>query len=58
LISDLKQALAFWVQDVDTIVKAKVEDEQRYQAGLGALFSSQDTPRILFEDISLPVTMS
>jgi hypothetical protein len=41
LISDLKQASAFWIQDVDAVVKAKVEDEERYQAELRSLFSSQ-----------------
>ncbi|KAK3324800.1 hypothetical protein B0T19DRAFT_239295 [Cercophora scortea] len=41
LISDLKQASAFWMQDVDTLVKAKVEDEEQYQAELRSLFSKQ-----------------
>ncbi|KAK3391216.1 hypothetical protein B0H63DRAFT_467496 [Podospora didyma] len=41
LISDLKQVSAFWVQDVDSVVKAKVEDEEQYQAELHSLFFSQ-----------------
>ncbi|KAK4146361.1 uncharacterized protein C8A04DRAFT_25871 [Dichotomopilus funicola] len=40
VISDLKQTSAFWREDIDTIVKAKVEDEERYQAKLRSLFSS------------------
>ncbi|KAL2257700.1 hypothetical protein VTK26DRAFT_9280 [Humicola hyalothermophila] len=41
LISDLKQASVFWMQDVDTVVKAKVKDEERYREELRSLFSSQ-----------------
>lgn len=41
LISDLQQASAFWKQDVDTIVKTKVQHEEQYQAELGSLFPSQ-----------------
>ncbi|KAK3301842.1 uncharacterized protein B0T15DRAFT_324865 [Chaetomium strumarium] len=58
LVSDLKQASAFWVQDIDTVVKAKVEDEERYQAELRSLFSSQghstDSSKIPFENKTLP----
>lgn len=45
LVSDLKQASAFWMQDVDTIVKDKVEDEKQYQEELRSLFSSQEHPK-------------
>jgi hypothetical protein len=59
LISDLKQASAFWMQDVEAVVKAKVEDEERYQAELRSLFSSQghtkDSVRIIK---SLPAALS
>ncbi len=41
LISQLQQASAFRMQDIDTVVKAKVEDEERCRAELRSLFSSQ-----------------
>ncbi|GAB1311532.1 hypothetical protein MFIFM68171_01742 [Madurella fahalii] len=49
LISDLKHASAFWMQDVDAVVKAKVEDEEQYQAELHSLFSSQRHSKDLLE---------
>lgn len=42
LISDLKQVSAFWMQDVDAVVKGKVEDEKQYQEELSSLFSKQE----------------
>lgn len=44
LISNLKQASALWIQDVDAVVRAKVADEEQYQAELRSLFSSQARP--------------
>jgi hypothetical protein len=57
LISDLKDTSAFWVQNVDAVVKAKVEQEKNYQDELRALFASraspEDTPRSTARRLSL-----
>ncbi|GAB0134326.1 hypothetical protein EsDP_00002703 [Epichloe bromicola] len=38
LDDDLTQVSTFWKEDVGQVVKAKVDDEERYQAELRSLF--------------------
>lgn len=40
----MKQLSVFWKEDIDTIVGAKAEDEEKYQAGVRTLFSSEGLP--------------
>ncbi|KAK7398508.1 hypothetical protein QQX98_012116 [Neonectria punicea] len=40
LVADLKQLSSFWQQEVGPIVKAKVDDEEKYQAEIQSLFNS------------------
>jgi hypothetical protein len=42
LVSDLKHVSTFWKDNVDTVVEAKVADEERYQTRLRSLFASED----------------
>lgn len=41
LVGDLKQLSTFWREDVGYVVKAKVDDEEQYQAELRSLFESE-----------------
>lgn len=40
LVASLRQASALWKEDVGSVVKAKVEDEERYKEELRALFAT------------------
>ncbi|KAG5926928.1 hypothetical protein E4U42_002804 [Claviceps africana] len=42
LIVDLKQVSTFWHHNIDHVVKAKVDDEERYQAELRSLFEGNN----------------
>ncbi|KND89338.1 hypothetical protein TOPH_06085 [Tolypocladium ophioglossoides CBS 100239] len=42
LVVDLKQVSTFWQEEVGLVVKAKVDDEERYQAELRSLFDSKE----------------
>ncbi|KAF5132960.1 hypothetical protein E5D57_003582 [Metarhizium anisopliae] len=41
LVVDLKQVSTFWQENVGQVVKAKVDDEERYQAELRSLFDKE-----------------
>ncbi|KAL2168430.1 hypothetical protein VTG60DRAFT_7291 [Thermothelomyces hinnuleus] len=45
LIPDLKQTAALWMENIDAVVKAKLEDEEKYRSDLRSLFDSQETPK-------------
>lgn len=44
LVSDMEQASAFWRENVQDVVRAKVADEEKYQAELKSLFGSGGLP--------------
>jgi hypothetical protein len=58
LVPELKQVSALWIEDIDAVVKNKVEDEAKYQEELCSLFASQgapkDSPSTLAEDNQPP----
>lgn len=39
LVSDIDRASTFWKENIEDVVKAKVDDENRYQADLRSLFA-------------------
>ncbi|KJZ76345.1 hypothetical protein HIM_04427 [Hirsutella minnesotensis 3608] len=50
LVGKLKELSSFWKQDAAATVKAKVEDEQRYQAHLSSLFHNKALPHASKEE--------
>jgi len=45
LIGDLKQVSTFWHEQAEPVVRAKVDDEERYQAELRSLFNREEASR-------------
>ncbi|KAL2177770.1 uncharacterized protein P884DRAFT_200052 [Thermothelomyces heterothallicus CBS 202.75] len=53
VISEVKQISTFWKEDIETVIRVKVEEEKSYQAELQSLFANHDRlPKPVGNDIT------